>query len=608
MNGLIEAFSLDIYRAVCRSLFVKDKLLLSFMLAINTLKLKNQVDHMELLMLLQIKKNCLEVGSNSPFSWFEQQIWNALCSLEKCTAFNGIAKSIEENEDLWKKFNATLSKNDLPKPFCDNFNNFQMLVLSVVMNPDKTVNLMQKFVAENLGELFLESPPFELKSLYGETDCCTPLMILLSPGVDPFCDIIKFGELQGVGSDKMHYISLGNGQDALASKLLDECMKNGYWAILQNCHLAKNWLKNLEKVYDNISPESVQPEFRLWMLSSPSEHIPFSILKNSVKLVDEVPAGIRSSIHQSYLCSPISENSWFKSGPEERAESFKKLLYGLCFLHALLQQRARYEAWNYRYDFCLSDMRTAAVDLKILVEESLDDEDISFETLCYLAGECVYGGRLRDDWDRRCLNTLLEQFYCPNLIKNSDYTFYNTDIRIVPSNQTYPGHMNHTNNLSLFDSTDAVGLGANAEILKNQRKCERFFDLLVKEPLPEDENYIRVLQMIEEISKQIPEMYDEKIVQDKFAELENDNVSIFLLQELQKYGILVKCILETLETVKTALSGSVITSVSVEKVFQSLLNNQIPEKWLKFSYPSIKTLGSYIVDLGKRITYLQVNS
>lgn len=49
------------------------------MLAINTLKLKNQVDHMELLMLLQIKKNCLEVGSNSPFSWFEQQIWNALC-------------------------------------------------------------------------------------------------------------------------------------------------------------------------------------------------------------------------------------------------------------------------------------------------------------------------------------------------------------------------------------------------------------------------------------------------------------------------------------------------------------------------------------------------
>lgn len=61
--------------------------------------------------------------------------------------------------------------------------------------------------------------------------------------------------------------------------------------------------------------------------------------------------------------------------------------------------------------------------------------------------------------------------------------------------------------------------------------------------------------MIEDISKQIPEMYDKKIVQDKFSEIENDNVSIFLLQELQKYGILVKCILETLETVKTALSG-----------------------------------------------------
>lgn len=256
-------------------------------------------------------------------------------------------------------------------------------------------------------------------------------------------------DFKGIGSDKLHYVSLGHGQDASASKLLDECMKNGYWAILQNCHLAQNWLKTLEKVYDNISPESVQPDFRLWMLSYPSQHIPFSILKNSIKLIDEVPAGLRSSIHQSYLSSPICENSWFRSSPEERGDSFKKLLYGLCFMHALLQQRSRYEAWNYTYEFCFSDMRTCAVDLKSLVDDSVDDnvrsaesinyisfyiytyfQDIPFETLRYLTGECTYGGRLRDFWDKRCLNTLLQHFYCMDFLQNMDYTFYNTGMYI----------------------------------------------------------------------------------------------------------------------------------------------------------------------------------
>lgn len=30
---------------------------------------------------------------------------------------------------------------------------------------------------------------------------------------------------------------------------------------------------------------------------------------------------------------------------------------------------------------------------------------------------------MTDDWDRRCLNTILSKFYCSELVGNTDYAF-----------------------------------------------------------------------------------------------------------------------------------------------------------------------------------------
>lgn len=40
----------------------------------------------------------------------------------------------------------------------------------------------------------------------------------------------------------------------------------------------------------------------------------------------------------------------------------------------------------------------------------------------FLSGQINYGGRVTDDWDRRCLMTLIHQYICPETLSD-EYAF-----------------------------------------------------------------------------------------------------------------------------------------------------------------------------------------
>ena len=78
-----------------------------------------------------------------------------------------------------------------------------------------------------------------LDVLWEESDCRTPLLGLLSSGADPTSNIQALGKKKAVD---LFIVSMGQGQEVLARRYLQQTITSGGWLLLQNAHLGLDYL------------------------------------------------------------------------------------------------------------------------------------------------------------------------------------------------------------------------------------------------------------------------------------------------------------------------------------------------------------------------------
>ena len=120
------------------------------------------------------------------------------------------------------------------------------------------------------------------------------------------------------------------------------------------------------------------------------------------------------------------------------------------------------------YDFNESDFKISfrLIAMYLNKAKANNEEELPWDTLRYLIGEAMYGGRVTDDFDRRILTTYLREYF-GDFIFDSNQTYYFSQSGsdyTIPKCETLEHYMMAIDQIPLFTSPGVFGLHPNAEI------------------------------------------------------------------------------------------------------------------------------------------------
>jgi hypothetical protein len=93
-------------------------------------------------------------------------------------------------------------------------------------------------------------------------------------------------------------VSMGQGQEIIARKLMATATVDGQWVLLQNTHLGLGYLSEVEQFL--LKAEDIHDDFRLWITAEPHPAFPIGLLQMGIKITNEAPVGMRAGLRAEF--------------------------------------------------------------------------------------------------------------------------------------------------------------------------------------------------------------------------------------------------------------------------------------------------------------------
>ncbi|XP_074643936.1 cytoplasmic dynein 1 heavy chain 1-like isoform X2 [Tubulanus polymorphus] len=568
----------------------------------------------------------------------------AMMKLAKLPAFKNLPKAVQSEgrfpawlddaapelnvPNLWDSTKELSDNKNVQDCFAEVGDAMHRLVVIQAFRPDRLLAMTHIFVECVLGKTFMQQAEQEMNLtmiIENEVKASTPILMCSVPGYDASS---RVDDMAADANKQISSIAIGSAEGFnLADKTINSAAKSGRWVMLKNVHLAPQWLVQLEKKLHSLTPH---PQFRLFLTMEINPKLPVNLLRAGRVFVFEPPPGVRANLLRTFSTIPATRMC---KAPNERA----RLYFLLAWFHAITQERLRYAplGWSKKYEFNESDLRCACDTIDVWIDSvamgrtNLAPEKVPWDALKTLLSQCIYGGKIDNEFDQRLLTAFLQKLFT---IKTFDSDFVlvgGSNVKksiVMPDGIRRDQFVQWAEHLMDQQTPAWLGLPNNAEKVLLTNQGGEIIGKILKMQLLEDDDelayspgegkkqrsgstsdgrpaWMRTLHSsVHNWLKLVP-----KSLHTMKRTMENikDPLFRFFEREVNAGAKLLQSVRQDLNDVMMVCMGEKKPTNHHRSMMADLAKGIIPQSWRSYEVPSGLTVIQWITDFSERIKQLQ---